>query len=69
MKINELLGEFSVYTTNEEATLLKKFHNPVKISSLPEYEKFKVEGMIRKSLLTKIGFKDPSVVINAKTTQ
>ena len=69
MKINELLGEFSVYTTNEEAELLKKFHKPVKISSLPEHEQFKVEGMIRKSLLTKIGFNDPTVVINAKTTQ
>jgi hypothetical protein len=68
MKINELLGEFSVYTTNEEAALLEKFHRPVKISSLPEHERFRVEGMIRKSLLTKIGFEDPMVVINAKTT-
>ena len=66
MKINELIGQFEIWTTNEEIELLKKFTHPVKVSSLTEQEQFKVQAMIRKSLLTKIGHEDPSVVANEK---
>jgi hypothetical protein len=66
MKINELIGSFEIWTTNEEVELLKKFTSPVKVSSLTEQEQFKVQAMIRKSLLTKIGHDDPSVVANEK---
>lgn len=67
MKINELLGGFEIWTTNEEAKLLKKLKDPVKISQLEEHEQFQVQSMIRKSLVTKVGFEDPSVVANEKT--
>lgn len=67
MKINELISEFEIWTTNEEHELLKKLRSPVKLSSLNEQEQFKVQAMIRKSLVTKIGHKDPSVVANEKT--
>lgn len=67
MRINELLGEFHIWTTNEEVELLKKLHKPVKMSSLTEHEQFKVEYLIRKSLVTKIGMEDPKVVANEKT--
>jgi hypothetical protein len=66
MKINELIGSFEIWTTNEEVELLKKFTSPVKVSILTEQEQFKVQAMIRKSLLTKIGHDDPSVVANEK---
>jgi hypothetical protein len=66
MKINELLDGFEIWTTNEERKLLKKFIEPVRVSSLSEHEQFKIEAMIRKSLLTKIGHKDPMVVANDK---
>jgi hypothetical protein len=66
MKVNELIKSFEIWTTNEEKKLLKKLQTPVKISSLNEDEQFKVEAMIRKSLVTKIGMKDPSVVANEK---
>jgi hypothetical protein len=67
MKINELISSFDIWTTNEEAKLLKKLSSPVRLTSLSEQDQFKVEAMIRKSLVTKIGHKDPSVVANEKT--
>lgn len=62
-----LLSHFEVWTTNEEAQLLKKLKEPVKINRLSEHEQFTVAAMIRKSLITKIGHNDPSVVANEKT--
>ena len=67
MKINELIQSFEVWTTNEERELLKKLSNPVKLASLSENEQFKVQAMIRKSLVTKYGMQDPTVVANEKT--
>jgi len=67
MKINELVTNFEIWTTNEERSLLKKLSSPVKISQLSEQDQFKVQTLIRKSLVTKIGMDDPSVVANEKT--
>jgi len=69
MKINELIQEFEIWTTNEEQDILKRLKNPVKLSSLTEHDQFKVQAMIRKSLITKIGHKDPTVVANEKTQE
>lgn len=66
MKISELLQDFEIYTTNEEADLLKKLAKPVRLSNLSEHEQFKIQAMIRKSLVTKIGMEDPKVVANEK---
>lgn len=66
MKINELIGGFDIWTTNEERALLKKLHRPTPVSSLSEHEQFKIEAMVRKSLLTKIGHENPLVVANEK---
>lgn len=66
MKINELISDFEIWTTNEEKELLEKLGKPVKLASLTEQEQFRVQAMIRKSLVTKIGFNDPSVVANEK---
>ena len=65
MKINELISNFEIWTTNDEAKLLERLKTPVKISQLSEQDQFKVQAMIRKSLLTKIGHQDPSVVANS----
>jgi hypothetical protein len=67
MKINELIGNFEVWTTNEERDLLKKLTSPIKLSQLSEQDQFKVQSLIRKSLVTKIGMEDPSIVANEKT--
>jgi hypothetical protein len=66
MKLNELIQDFEIWTTNEEKSLLKKLKDPIKLSQLSEQDQFKVQAMIRKSLITKIGFNDPSVVANEK---
>jgi hypothetical protein len=66
MKINELIQDFEIWTTNEERSILKKLKDPVKLAQLSEHDQFKVQAMIRKSLITKIGFNDPSVVANEK---
>jgi hypothetical protein len=65
-KIYNILDGFEIWTTNDEAKLLERLKTPVKISQLSEQDQFKVQAMIRKSLLTKIGDKDPSVVANEK---
>jgi hypothetical protein len=66
MKINELIQDFEIWTTNEERSILKRLKDPVKLAQLSEHDQFKVQAMIRKSLITKIGFNDPSVVANEK---
>jgi hypothetical protein len=65
-KIYNILDGFEIWTTNAEAKLLERLKTPVKISQLSEQDQFKVQAMIRKSLLTKIGHNDPSVVANEK---
>lgn len=66
MKIEELLENMEIWTTNEESKILKKLKSPVKLSSLNEHDKVKVEYMIRKGLVEKAGFTDPTVVANEK---
>lgn len=64
MKINDLISDFSIWASNEEKSLLEHLKSPIKISQLTEREQQIVEQMIRKSLVKKIGWKDPSVVVN-----
>jgi hypothetical protein len=64
MKISQLLNGFEIYTTNEERAMLDKLTRPIKMASLTEREKVIAENMIRKSLLIKVGFNDPSIVKN-----
>ena len=64
MKVNELIDSFQIWITNEEKEILKKLNKPVRLSSMSEHEQVRIEYMIRKSIITKIGHKDPMVVIN-----
>jgi hypothetical protein len=63
----DLISNFEIWTTNEEAQLLKKLKEPVKVNHLSEHEQVTIAAMIRKSLVTKVGHTDPSVVANEKT--
>jgi hypothetical protein len=69
MRINELIGEFGIFTTNEEAVILRKLSKPVPLSSLSEQEQFRIEALIRKSLVTKIGQVNPKVVANEQAKE
>ena len=66
MKINELIKDFKIWTTNEESKLLEKLQKPIKLSSLDEHDQVVVQSMIRKSIIKKIGQQDPTVVVNEK---
>jgi hypothetical protein len=66
MKINELISSFEIWTTNEEAIMLTRLSKPVPLNSLNEHEKVIINNMIRKSLVIKVGHKDPMIVINEK---
>ena len=64
MKINDLLSSFNVYTSNEEQKVLEKLFNPALLSEFTEHEQFVIEGLIRKSLVIKIGTENPRVIAN-----
>jgi hypothetical protein len=64
MKLKELFTTMEIWMTNEESKLLEKLQSPVKLSSLSEHEQFRIQSMIRKNLVSKIGFNNPSVVAN-----
>lgn len=66
MKINELISHFEIWTTNEEDELLKKLQHPIKLTALSETEQFRVQALIRKSLVIKQGMEDPVIVANEK---
>jgi hypothetical protein len=66
MKINELIGSFEIWTTNEEAIMLSRLSKPVPLNSMNEHEQVIINNMIRKSLVIKVGHKDPMIVINEK---
>jgi hypothetical protein len=64
MKVNELLSNFTVYTSNEEEKVLKRLKDPSLLSEFTEHEQFVIEGLIRKSLVIKIGSTNPRVIAN-----
>jgi hypothetical protein len=64
MKINELLSGFAIYTNLEEDAMLKRLQSPVFLNSFNERERFIIEGMVRKSLVIKIGSQNPRVIAN-----
>jgi len=68
MKINDLISDFEIFITNEEKKLLNKITGPVRLSTLTDREQCLAENMIRKSLLKKIGFETPYVLVNEKTS-
>ena len=64
MKLNELVNSFEIFTSNEEKQLLERLQNPQYLSSFDERDRFTIEGMIRKSLVIKIGDINPRVIAN-----
>lgn len=64
MKINELLNSFEIWTTNEEKQLLRKLDKPTKFKELDENEQFRVQTLIRKSLVKKTGFDDNPTLVS-----
>lgn len=64
MKISELIESFEVFTSNEEDKILAKLSAPAYLESFSDRDRFIIEGLIRKSLVIKIGDKNPRVIAN-----
>ena len=64
MKINELIDSFEIWTTNEEKQLLKKLETPTKLKALEEQDQYRVQSLIRKSLVKKSGFNDNPTLVS-----
>tara|TARA_B100000212_G_scaffold155343_1_gene116782 strand:+ start:214 stop:429 length:216 start_codon:yes stop_codon:yes gene_type:complete len=68
MKLNELLKQFTIAMNNEEAKLLKSLKGVIPLESFDEREQFILEGLIRKSLVSKVyNNGDILVVANEET--
>ena len=54
MKINELIHEFTIQCTNEERVVMQKCDTVRSLDSFSERDRFIIEALIRKSLVSKI---------------
>lgn len=54
MKINELIKDFSIFTTNEEKTILETIDGVLPMSSFNERDQIIIANLIRKSLVSKV---------------
>jgi len=55
MKINDILGEFGIFTTGEEQTLLDSLNTAIKnVNDFNPREQVVINNLIKKSLVTKI---------------
>ena len=64
MKLSEVIKTFEIYTSSEEQEMLSKLDNVRLLSSFSERDQFTIEGLIRKSLVIKIGDTNPRVIAN-----
>lgn len=63
MKINELIQDFKIYTTNEELALIKTIKGITPIEQFSEREQVIIENLVRKSLLSKIRKQNSYVIM------
>ncbi len=56
MKINELLKDFSIFTTNEERAILESINDLTPLSSFDERGRVIIANLVKKSLITKVVF-------------
>ena len=54
MKLNELIEEFTIYTTNEEKEILSQLDSITHLDSFTERQQAIIENLIRKSLVSKV---------------
>jgi len=54
MKINELIQDFEIHTSNEESAMLTKMNELRLLHTYTEREQVIIENLIRKALVSKI---------------
>lgn len=62
MKINDLLETFTIFVTNEEKKILDKMDEMREIGCYSERERFIIENLIRKSLVSKVRYQETYMV-------
>ena len=66
MKINELITEFQIQRSNEEnAVLDKRSSEAIPIRTFSERDRFIIDSLIRKALVSKIVKEDGSILVIA----
>ena len=63
MKLNELITQFTIQMSNEEAQVLSTMKGVMPLESFDEREQFIIENLIRKSLVSKIWNKGNVLVV------
>lgn len=63
MKINELLSDFQIFTTNEEKQILENLDGIVQLDSFSTREQYVIENLIKKSLVSKVVHNNSTLVI------
>ena len=64
MKINELISDFTIFTSREDDAILERLKGAAYLNSFSERDRFIIEGLVRKSLVIKIGDHNPRVIAN-----
>ena len=63
MKINEVLKNFEIFVSNEEKQILNKLERLLPIESYNDRERFVIENLIRKSLVSKVKHNNTYMVV------
>lgn len=63
MKLNDLITDFRIAITNEEKLVLDKLKEPEYIKNFQERERYVLENLIRKNLVSKVYYKGEVVVV------
>lgn len=67
MKMNDILENFVIYTSNEEKALLETIEGIRELQSFGERERVIIESLIRKSLVSKIQKNGSTLVMRNET--
>jgi len=67
MKMNDILENFVIYTSNEEKELLDTIDGIRELQSFGERERVIIESLIRKSLVSKIQKNGSTLVMRNET--
>jgi hypothetical protein len=65
MKLNELIEDFIIYTTNEEQQVLSKIDDMMSIDIFTDREQVIIENLVRKSLVSKVQQENGSTLVMA----
>jgi len=63
MKLNELIKEFKIFISNEEKEVLERMEGMRPMEAYTERERFVIENLIRKSLVSKVKYHNSYMVL------